>query len=349
MTPKLIALAITLFCFGAAHADEAEVVTEVAVKTATITDTTLHAYIQAYGLVEPALASHGKAAASARVASPVAGIIAQVYCEEGGQVQKNAPLFALDKRATAAQIAKAEVAVEFAKKNLARKRLLKPDETISRKLLDDAEQLVAAAQTDLQTAQTQGALQTITAPLAGTVSAIHFKVGEAVSASSVLADLIDAHRLELVLHVPSQEAAALQVGQSVAIDVGKAVLGAGKLSFINPQIDPLTDTVLVRVELPDSACSPGQCLRSGQFVHAQITVETRPHRLAVPFASVVNHDGHSVLAVVEGDQAVQRPVVTGLRDGDWLEVSGAGLGAGMIVVSEGAYGLPPQTRVRVLP
>ncbi|MDD5273539.1 MAG: efflux RND transporter periplasmic adaptor subunit, partial [Methylovulum sp.] len=254
-----------------------------------------------------------------------------------------------DNRTAPAQIAKAEVAYEFAKKKLARKQLLNPGETISRKLIDDAQQLAETARTDLQTAQTQRALLTINAPLAGTVSAIHFKVGEAVSPSNVLADMLDLHRLEIVLHIPSPEAAALVLGQAVSIDTGNGKISAsGTISFINPQIDVLTDTVLVRVELPSTCAS--DCLRSGQFIHARIVVETRRQRLAVPLLSVVTTGGDGpLLAIVDGDRAVQRPVVTGLRDGDMLEVSGEGLHAGMTVVTEGAYGLPPATRVKVLP
>ncbi|MDD5272473.1 MAG: biotin/lipoyl-binding protein, partial [Methylovulum sp.] len=115
--PLLTLLALCLLHSPISPADDAEPETEVVVKTTKVIEADLRRYVLAYGLVEPALASHGKAAASAKVATPVAGIITQVYCEEGEQVKKDAPLFALDNRTAAAQIAKAEVAYEFAKKN----------------------------------------------------------------------------------------------------------------------------------------------------------------------------------------------------------------------------------------
>jgi membrane fusion protein (multidrug efflux system) len=64
---------------------------------------------------------------------------------------------------------------------------------------------------------------------------------------------------------------------------------------------------------------------------------------------VVIVDKKANIALVEGDQAKQREVTTGLRDGNLVEVSGEGLQEGMAVVTEGAYGLPPETRIRVQP
>lgn len=269
------------------------------------------------------------------------GILTQIHCEEGQQVKKGDLLFELDTRSADALIAKAEVAVEFAQKNFARKQQLNATDNVSRKLYDEAEQLLQSARKDLLNAKTQKDLLQIKAPLSGTVAAIHFKVGEAVSLNTVLADLIDLDRLNLVMRVPSQEATMLRLGQPVEISTGS--IQPGKLIFISPQVDPLTDTVLVRATLnKDSG------LRSGQLVNVRIVVEERLERLAVPIESVVTRDGASVIAVVEGDNAKQRGIRPGLRDGNLVEISGEGLQEGMTIVTQGVYGLPPETRIRVL-
>jgi membrane fusion protein (multidrug efflux system) len=83
-------------------------------------------------------------------------------------------------------------------------------------------------------------------------------------------------------------------------------------------------------------------------VTVHIVVDERPQRLAVPAESVVEVNGTSVIAIVEGDHAVQRSVTVGLHDGPLVEIAGDGLHEGMTVVTEGAYGLPKDTRVRVL-
>ncbi|MDD2722644.1 MAG: efflux RND transporter periplasmic adaptor subunit [Methylovulum sp.] len=346
---KIVTISSCLVGLVPVQADEPAIVTEVAVQTGKITQTTLQRYVLAYGVVEPEPASHGKPAASTKIAAPVAGIISQLYCEEGQRVKKDAPLFALDSRAADDQIAKANVALDFAQKNFARKQQLNPGETISRKLYDDAQQLLETARTDLQTAKTQRALLNVTAPLSGTITALHFRLGEAVSPSSVLADLVDLHRLVIVLHVPSPEAADLRLGQTVTIRTGNTrSQQTATVSYISPQIDPLTDTVLVRATPTATICGQTPCLRPGQSARVSIVVEARQNRLAVPVESVVTVDNTATIAIVEGDRAKQQAVTAGLRDGNLIEVSGDGLQAGMTVVTQGAYGLPPETRIRVL-
>lgn len=332
-------------------ADESEVVTDVAVQIGKVTRTTLRRYVMAYGIVEPQPAINGKLPASSKIAAPIVGILNQVYCEEGQRVQKGARLFELDTRTADALIAKANVAVEFAQKNFARKQQLIATDNTSRKLYDEAEQLLQAARKDLSNAQTQRELLLIKAPLSGTVTAIHFKIGEAVGLNAVLADLIDLDRLDIALRVPSQEAVALRLGQLVKIYAGTETqvntdpkpIQESKVAFISPQIDPLSDTVLVRVSLDTDSG-----LRPGQFVTARIVVEERQQRLAVPIKSVVTNEDTSLIALVEGDRAKRKTVKLGLRDGNFVEVEGEGIREGMTVVTEGVYGLPPETRIRVV-
>ena len=93
----------------------------------------------------------------------------------------------------------------------------------------------------------------------------------------------------------------------------------------------------------------GSGLRPGQFVTLRIVSAEHADKLAVPVESVVkNEEGTSVIAIVDGDTARQTPVTTGLTEGGLIEVEGSGLTAGMTVVTEGAYGLPAETHVRVL-
>ena len=146
--------------------------TEVAVEVGKVVKTTLHRYVMAYGTVEPEPEAGGKPSASSRIASPVAGIVTQILCEEGQRVKKGATLFLLDTRLADVMVAKAEVAVEFAQKNFVRKQQINT-ENVSRKLYDEAEQVLQTARMDLAGAKTQRELLRIGAPLSGTVAAVH--------------------------------------------------------------------------------------------------------------------------------------------------------------------------------
>jgi membrane fusion protein (multidrug efflux system) len=332
--------------------EEEQVVTEVPVHVGQITRATLRAYVAAYGMVEPEPATQGKPPASAKVATPVAGVIAEAHCEEGQYVRKGTTLFRLDSRTADVQVAKAKVALEFAQKNFRRKQALMQIENVSRKLFEEAQQQLDAAQKELTSAQTQHSLLQVQAPLSGTVVKINAKPGEAVDLNAVLMELIDLDRLVVNAAVPSTEVSRLQVGQTVDIVEGPVPPGNntasppmhhGTIAFIGLQIDPKTGAVPVRVKIP-----AGSTLRPGQFVNVHIVVDERPQRLAAPAESVVGANGASVIAIVEGDHARQRPVTVGLHDGPLVEIVGDGLREGMTVVTEGAYGLPKDTRVRVL-
>jgi membrane fusion protein (multidrug efflux system) len=159
-------------------------------------------------------------------------------------------------------------------------------------------------------------------------------------------------RLVVKAGVPTPQAHKLQVGQQVQIEVSEspgasdsppAVL-AGRVDYIDCRADPNNDTVPVLIGLPaDTSLCPGR------FVRVRITVGEYGDRLAVPVESVVTTpEGQTVLALVQGDEAVLTPVKRGVREGDWLEVTGPGLEPGMTVVTMGAYGLPGRTKIRVM-
>jgi membrane fusion protein (multidrug efflux system) len=350
-------LTVTLLSIGLAIAtagdqEDEHVATEIPVHVGHITQTTLRAYVAAYGMVEPEPANQGKPPASARVATPVAGIIAEARCEEGHHVDKGALLFRLDSRTADVQVEKAKVALEFAQKNFRRKQELIQTENVSRKLFEEARQQLEAAQKEMAGAQTQRNLLQIQAPLSGTVVKSNAKPGEAVDLNAVLVEIIDLDRLVVNAGVPSADVFRVRPGQTVDI-VEQAVTSGdhnaalpvphGTVAFIGFQVDPKTGAVPVRVKMP-----AGSPLRPGQFVNTRIVVEERRQRLAVPAESVVGVDGTSVIAVVERDHALQKPVTVGLRDGELVEIAGDGLQEGMMVVTQGAYGLPKDTRVRVL-
>jgi membrane fusion protein (multidrug efflux system) len=196
-----------------------------------------------------------------------------------------------------------------------------------------------SAKQDLLAAKTQRELLKITAPLAGTVTACHVKEGEAVGLNAAVAEVIDLHRLNIVIHVPSTEASAIRQKQPVTLKANSDMLG--KVTFISVQVDPLTDTVLVRASLASDT------IRAGQLLNVSIVVEQRDC-LAVPVESVVKQEENATIAIVEGDHAKQQTVKLGLRDGNLIEIQGEGLQDGMTIVTKGSYGLPPDTRIRVV-
>lgn len=322
--------------------EEEGVVTDVAVHVGKIVRATLHRYVTAYGTVEPEPPGEGGAAAGAYLSAPVGGILTDIRCAEGRPVERGAVLFRLDTRLAEVAVAKAEKALAFAERTYERQKKLLAAEGTSEKAFQEAELQLMTAQNDLAAAKTELSLLEIKAPLTGTVVRINARLGQSVEPNAVLAEVIALDRLVVTARVPSREAGGLRPGQPV--DLGADNPAAGKLAVVGKDIDPSTDSVLVRVAVP-----AGAGFRPGQFLSIRIAVEERRDVLAVPEESVVpGPDGGTVLIMIEGDKAVPRPVKAGLRDGGLAQVEGEGLKEGQVIVTADAYNITGETKVHMI-
>lgn len=323
--------------------------TNVAVQVAKVMRTTLRSYVTAFGTAETApAAGANQSAGGARLAAATTGLIIAVPGVEGARVEKGAVIAQLDARSVDAAVRRAQAAVTAADKARSRQTQLQAANGTSERALQEAEERLAAARGELAAAQLLQSHHAIRAPIAGILARVLVKPGEWLDAGKEVAEVVDPARLVIDVQVPAAEAAALQVGQpaSVYTRLGAAETAAAQatVQFISPRIAPGTDNVLVRL-----APSPESSLRAGQFLVARIITGERTDRLAVPRESVyTDHDGQSMLSIVEGEVAKQKMVKAGLRDGPLVEVEGEGVSEGATVVTLGSYALPKETKVRVI-
>jgi membrane fusion protein, multidrug efflux system len=337
------AAAILVFkVLGPKGGEEEEIVTDVGVHVGQIVRATLHRYVTAYGTVEPEPPGGGRPAAGAMISAPVGGILTEIACTEGRAVERGAPLFRLDTRLAEVAVARAEKALATAEQTYERQKKLLEAEGTSQKSFQQAELELNTAKSDLAAARTELALLEIRAPLAGTVVRIDARIGQAVEPNAVLAEVIALDRLVVTAHVPSRDAVQLKTGQPVIWGDGSAP--SGSVLVVGRDIDPKSDTVLVRTSLP-----AGAGIRPGQFLNIRIVSEERRDVLAVPEESVVpGSEGGTVLMVVEGDKAVPKPVRAGLRDAGLVEVEGDGLKEGLVIVTTDAYNMAGETKIHIL-
>ncbi|HZT22364.1 MAG TPA: efflux RND transporter periplasmic adaptor subunit [Verrucomicrobiae bacterium] len=309
---------------GAASGSDEEsagenVPTVVSVQVGALRRMTLHRYLTAYGTVAPAPATADAPAADAPLAAPSAGIVNRINVFEGERVRRGQVLMTLNSSAMTEAYAEAEVE---------RQKKLYAEHNTSLK--------------NLQAAETQLALLRVVSPLDGTVVSLNVKPGAAVDASTMVAEVMDLHRLTVKTEVPESQAHQLQPGQPVQVLTQPPV--EAPLSFISPTVDTNNSTVRVWAALP-----PDSGLRPGQFVPLRIVTAVHTNCLAAPEASVVTDvAGRSVISLVQGDEAIQTPVQIGFRENGWVEVEGQGLQAGDTVVTVGAYGLPEKTQIKIV-
>jgi len=342
----IVAAAVLIIIKGLGHrsGEEEEVVTDVAVHVGKITRATLHRYVTAYGIVEPEPPGDGRPAAGADLSAPVGGILAEIRCTEGRRVERGAILFRLDTRLAEVAVAQAQKTLDSAEKTFERQKKLLAADGTSQKAFQEAELQLNVARNDLAAAKTELSLLEIKAPIAGTVVRINARLGQFVEPNMVLAEVITLARLVVTAKVPSREAELLKPGQPVDFGAGSAA--AGKLTVVGKDIDPKTDTVLVRAAIP-----AGAGFQPGQFLTIRIVSEERRDVLAVPemslIADSVGGDTGSIV-LVEGGKAVRRRVKSGLHESGFVEVEGEGLKEGLTIVTEDAYAVPAESKVHII-
>lgn len=278
-------------------------------------------------------------------------------------------------------VKKSESAFQFAKKNYDRLSRLMEEQGTSAKSVEQASVDMAAAQTDLAisqkqlvllknsptpeelraeqskvaqaaaalaTAQVQRKMLTIFSPIDATVTLVSVNPGECVDVTRAIVQLIALDRLAVNLDVPADQLPANAVGLAAQILLPSSPAGTdpivGKISSVNPQVDPRNGSVGVAIELP-----AGTTLRPGLCVRVRIVAEEHKDILAVPRDAVVpDENGDSVISVVEGTQATHKAVKAGLEENGLVEITADGLKEGGTVVTAGAFGLPAASRVKVL-
>ena len=290
---------------------------------------TLHRYVTGYGTVEAAPATADHPAAGAQLAAPGAGVVARVNVVPGQQVEKGDVLVELNSGTATFAYAQAEAE---------RQKKLFAQQNTSLKNLQDAEAQLATLQ--------------VAAPVAGTVTRLAVKPGEAVDVNLPVAEVIDLSRLAISSEIPAEAAADLKIGEEVQIsgtgfqpvNGQDAHSPTATVSFVSKAVDAKNGTIQTWVLLPADSR-----LRPGQFVQLKIITAVHTNCLAALAESVVTDEsGKSVIALVNGDEATRTPVQTGLREDGWVEIEGAGLKEGDSVVTIGAYGLPEKTEINVV-
>ncbi|HEX5482951.1 MAG TPA: efflux RND transporter periplasmic adaptor subunit [Terriglobia bacterium] len=208
-----------------------------------------------------------------------------------------------------------------------------------------AEGQLASAEGRYEAAQAQYNYSEIRSPIDGIVTDRPLYEGEMASAGAPLMTIMNISHVVARAHISPQQASLLRVGDTARIVLGQNQDSVpGKVSVVSPALDPSSTTVQVWVD----AANPGGRLKPGSTVQLQMVAQTVENALVVPAAAVLTaSDGStSVMGVGSDGRAHQTSVKTGIRQGDDVQIL-SGLQAGQRVVTEGAYGLPDGTKVKV--
>ena len=281
---------------------------------------------------------------SSEIRPQVEGIITQIFVKSGDRVAPGRALLQIDplrqqaalESNEASRIAQ-QAAVAFAKQQYDRAKQLLDAGATSQQEFEQAETNLKTAQASLealkareQEARVQLQYYRVTSPTEGIVGDIPVRVGDRVTSSTVLTTVDRRAGLEVYVQVPVERAPDIRLGLPVRIrDRGGETLAESAISFVSPQVDDRTQSVLVKAPID------GQGFRTEQFVRAELVWRDEPG-LTVPATAVTRINGQYFAFVAEsGDKGLvarQRSVKLGeLRGNDYVLVGGLKPGEKLIV------------------
>lgn len=171
--------------------------------------------------------------------------------------------------------------------------------------------------------------------LAGTVTAKHITLGEAVSREHAAFVVADLGSVWADITVYQRDLGDVAVGQEVRISAGHAHPPVtGTISYVAPVVDEATRTAVARVVLPN----PEGAWRPGTFISARILLDSFVVPVAVPRTALQHFEDRDVVFVQIPEGFMPRPVTVGRSDENTLEIV-SGLAAGELYVSQGGFTL----------
>jgi RND family efflux transporter MFP subunit len=191
---------------------------------------------------------------------------------------------------------------------------------------------VRQRESELRVARQLLADASIRSPIDGYVQLRRASVGEYLAAGATIAEVVRIDPLRLRLAVPEREAASVRVGQPVRVTLDSADPGvpadsrSGSVARLAPGLDADSRSLLIEADIPN----PEGQLRPGNFVHAQIVVGER-EVATLPQSAIVTFAGLQKVLLVKDGKAVERPVTTGARRGEDIEIT-SGVQVGEMVV-----------------
>ena len=272
---------------------------------------------------------------SAVIMPQVDGQITQIFVHSGDKVSAGAALMEIDPLKQQATVRSQESAraaqqaqLNWAKQQYQRAEGLAAAGVVSKQDLDQAKAAMDAAQAQMDALDAQVREQEVqlhyykvVAPRGGIVGDIPVRVGDRVTNTTQLTTVDQPGSLEVYVYVPIERSTQLKMNLPVQIlDSTGKVLADTRVSFISPQVDNTTQTVLVKALIANGNVA----LRQSQFIRARLVWGTHQNP-EVPILAVSRLAGQYFAFVAEPQNggsfvAKQRPLTIGETVGNNYEV-----------------------------
>jgi membrane fusion protein (multidrug efflux system) len=244
-------------------------------------------------------------------------------------------LVEMDDAQAQASLAEAQAGLADSQSQYNRSRDLVTQEALSQADLDQIEAQVKADQARVAAAQASLDDTVIRAAFDGRTGFRQVSIGSFVSPGTLITTLDDTSIIKLDFTVPENFLFMLRRGLSVT--ASSAGLPnrkfVGEVTNIESRVDPVTRSIMVRAEIPNS----DGALRQGMFMTVMLEGAAEP-TLLVPEGAIVPEQGRIYVFVVRNNIAERREVRIGKRRPGEVEIVD-GLAENDRVVVEGTQNL----------
>ncbi|WP_375267728.1 efflux RND transporter periplasmic adaptor subunit [Phenylobacterium sp.] len=274
-------------------------------------------------------------------------LVERVRFSDGQFVPEGAVLVELKDAEQNAGVAQAQARLEQAERALERWRTLSERGYASKAAVDQYEAAYLTAKADLAAAQARQGDRLIRAPFAGVVGLTDIAPGALVNPGTEIVTLDDLSAERVDFEIPERYMAGLAEGQSLTAttDAFPGLSIQGRIETLDTRVDPNTRAITARAVFPNA----DRRLRPGMMMRISLARGDR-QGLAVPEPALsVQGSSAFVYLIARGEagaRAEQRPVVTGARQGGFVEIRD-GLSAGDQIVANGVNKVTPGQPVRV--
>src|SRR6185436_12262767 len=168
----------------------------------------------------------------------------------------------------------------------------------------------------------------VVAPINGIVQEKRTSVGEYLAAGAPVVNIVRMDPLRLRAQVPERESRGIRTGQDVRVTVeGATSVYTGKIMRLSPVIAEQNRMLVVEADVRNNGM-----LRPGSFAHAEIVTNDAKMAVTVPNNAIVTFAGIEKVITVQNGKALEKPITTGRRNGEFTEiVSGINVGEKIVV------------------
>lgn len=211
--------------------------------------------------------------------------------------------------------------------------------------LQQAHGNLASAEGKLKGAQAELSFSEIRSPIDGYVTDRPLYAGETAAAGAPLVTVMETNTLLAKTHISQAQAQRLELGNDAEVHTpGVKEAIPAKVSMISPALDPGSTTVEVWLKIDNRNGK----LKVGTPVKVSITGRTVENATKIPLSAVLTADdgSKSVMTIDTAGKAQSKKIELGISNEDDAQVL-SGLGSTDEVITVGAYGLDPNTKVQI--